>query len=276
MKVDYHMHTLCSDGIYEVETVVDMAVNNGILAMAVTDHDTLAGIGRARQRCQGRVRYMTGTELTCAERPWGSLPVPQSIHLLGYGFDENDETLCALLSSRKERTETVYRDLAEAVTASGCPLRIPDVPKSCGNVLQLRDVMAHVRKTFPSVSEETIRLIDSFSKNLTEANITVEDGIAAIHHAGGKAVWAHPSHSYHLFQKQTLQADEVSVMLNELVRMGLDGLETEYPAFSLPEKSFLNGLAADYQLFTTAGSDFHGSASRNRMGMETAQNSFFL
>ena len=186
------MHTLCSDGIYEVETVVDMAVNNGILAMAVTDHDTLAGIGRARQRCQGRVRYMTGTELTCAERPWGSLPVPQSIHLLGYGFDENDETLCALLSSRKERTETVYRDLAEAVTASGCPLRIPDVPKSCGNVLQLRDVMAHVRKTFPSVSEETIRLIDSFSKNLTEANITVEDGIAAIHHAGGKAVWAHP------------------------------------------------------------------------------------
>ena len=132
--------------------------------------------------------------------------VPQSIHLLGYGFDENDETMCALLSSRKERTETVYRDLAEAVTASGCPLRIPDVPKSCGNVLQLRDVMAHVRKTFPSVSEETIRLIDSFSKNLTEANITVEDGIAAIHHAGGKAVWAHPYHSYHLFQKQTLQA----------------------------------------------------------------------
>ena len=49
MKVDYHMHTLCSDGIYEVETVVDMAVNNGILAMAVTDHDTLAGIGRARR-----------------------------------------------------------------------------------------------------------------------------------------------------------------------------------------------------------------------------------
>lgn len=52
------MHTLCSDGIYEVETVVDMAVNNGILAMAVTDHDTLAGIGRARQRCQGRSPFI--------------------------------------------------------------------------------------------------------------------------------------------------------------------------------------------------------------------------
>ena len=53
------MHTLCSDGIYEVETVVDMAVNNGILAMAVTDHDTLAGIGRGRERRPGRGRFMT-------------------------------------------------------------------------------------------------------------------------------------------------------------------------------------------------------------------------
>ena len=65
MKVDYHMHTLCSDGICEVEAVVDMAVNCGILAMAVTDHDTLSGIGRARQCCLGRIRYVTGTEITC-------------------------------------------------------------------------------------------------------------------------------------------------------------------------------------------------------------------
>ena len=42
MKVDYHMHTLCSDGICEVEAVVDKAVNCGILAMAVTDHDTVS------------------------------------------------------------------------------------------------------------------------------------------------------------------------------------------------------------------------------------------
>ena len=63
MKVDYHMHTLCSDGIYEVEAVVDMAVNCGILAMAVTDHDTLSGIGRARQCCLGRIRYVCGTAL---------------------------------------------------------------------------------------------------------------------------------------------------------------------------------------------------------------------
>ena len=155
MKVDYHMHTLCSDGIYEVEAVVDMAVNCGILAMAVTDHDTLSGIGRARQCCLGRIRYVTGTEITCAEQLWGSLPTSQSIHLLGYGFDETDPVLCALLSARKERTEAVYQELAEAVTASGYPIRIPDVPMSCGNVLQLRDVMAHVRAAYPAVSEET-------------------------------------------------------------------------------------------------------------------------
>ena len=64
MKVDYHMHTLCSDGICEVEAVVDKAVNCGILAMAVTDHDTVSGIDRARQRCLGRIRYVTGTEIT--------------------------------------------------------------------------------------------------------------------------------------------------------------------------------------------------------------------
>ena len=69
MKVDYHMHTLCSDGICEVEAVVDMAVNCGILAMAVTDHDTLSGIGRARQCCLGRIRYVTGTEITLGKSP---------------------------------------------------------------------------------------------------------------------------------------------------------------------------------------------------------------
>ena len=110
MKVDYHMHTLCSDGICEVEAVVDMAVNCGILAMAVTDHDTLSGIDRARQRCLGRIRYVTGTEITCAEHLWGSLPIPQSIHLLGYGFDETDPVLCALLSARKERRKPSTRN----------------------------------------------------------------------------------------------------------------------------------------------------------------------
>ena len=276
MKVDYHMHTLCSDGIYEVEAVVDKAVNCGILAMAVTDHDTLSGIGRARQCCLGRIRYVTGTEITCAEHLWGSLPTSQSIHLLGYGFDETDPVLCALLSARKERTEAVYQELAEAVTASGYPIRIPDVPMSCGNVLQLRDVMAHVRAAYPAVSEETAELVASYAKALTEANITVEDGIAAIHHAGGKAVWAHPYNCYHHFQKQSLHAQEVSIMLKELALLGINGIETEYPAFSDSEKSFLNGLAAEYGLFTTAGSDFHGSENRNHMGMETDQNSFLL
>lgn len=76
MKVDYHMHTLCSDGICEVEAVVDMAVNCGILAMAVTDHDTLSGIGRARQCCLGRIRYVTGTEITCAEHLGEFSPFP--------------------------------------------------------------------------------------------------------------------------------------------------------------------------------------------------------
>lgn len=276
MKVDYHMHTLCSDGIYEVETVVDMAVNSGILAMAVTDHDTLSGISRARRRCRGHIRYITGTELTCAEHLWGSLPISQSIHLLGYGFDETDPALCALLSARKERTEAIFQNLAKAVTASGYPIRIPDVPMSCGNVLQLRDVMAYVREAYPAVREEAAQLIDSFATVLTEANITVEDGINAIHHAGGKAVWAHPYNCYHHFQKQSLHADEVSIIMKELKLLGIDGIETEYPSFSASEKYFLNGLAAEHGLFTTAGSDFHGSENRSHMGMESAQNSFLL
>ena len=132
MKVDYHMHTLCSDGICEVEAVVDMAVNCGILAMAVTDHDTLSGIGRARQCCLGRIRYVTGTEITCTEHLWGSLPTSQSIHLLGYGFDETDPVLCALLSARKERTEAVYPG-----TGRGCNrVRISDSYPGCPHELR--------------------------------------------------------------------------------------------------------------------------------------------
>ena len=65
-------------------------------------------------------------------------------------------------------------------------------------------------------------------------------------------------------------------MLNELVRMGLDGLETEYPAFSLPEKSFLNGLAADYQLFTTAGKIFTVPQAETGWGWRQLKTPFLI
>lgn len=276
MKVDYHMHTLCSDGIYEVETVIDMAIHAGITALAVTDHDTISGIARARQCCTGRVGYITGTEITCAEHTFSGLPHPVSLHLLGYGFDETDCALSDLFSSRQARVTAVYQELADALCALRYPVTVSDIPISCGNVLQLCDVADHVSNTFPLADDKALRLIDSYASKLTEANITIGDGIAAIHRAGGIAVWAHPYHIYHLFHKSRLKAQEVSSALKELLALGIDGLETEYPAFSDSEKGYLNSLAAAHGLITTAGSDFHGSAGRNRMGMDVTQNSFLL
>lgn len=276
MKVDYHMHTLCSDGVYEVETVIDMAINAGISALAVTDHDTISGIARARQCCTGRVGYITGTEITCAEHSFSGLPHPASIHLLGYGFDETDSVLSNLFSSRQARVTAVYQELMNALCALGYPVTVSDIPISCGNVLQLCDVASHVSNTFSLADDRALRLIDSYTPKLTEANITIEKAITAIHHAGGKAVWAHPYHVYCHFHKSRLLRQEVSAALEELISLGIDGLETEYPAFSDTEKEYLNSLAAAHGLITTAGSDFHGSAGRNRMGMDVTQNSFLL
>ena len=268
MKVDYHIHTLCSDGVCTVEEVLEKIRENQIASFAISDHDTIAGLKRARELCPKGSTFTTGLEITCAEFAVPGIEKKLSIHLLGYGFDEDDPDLNRLLDERGRRVENTFQNLVDELGRSGYPAGLSGVPISCGVVLQLSDVLAYMKEKYAPLPGEIEELILSWSRPLTESNITLEEGIRAIHNAGGTTVWAHPFIVYREFKRQGLNAQEVETVLKYLIEYGLDGMETDYLDFPETQRVQLRQMAEQYGIMRSAGSDFHGSAARGKMGVE--------
>lgn len=268
MKVDYHIHTRCSDGVCTVEEVLEKIRENQITSFAISDHDTIAGLKRARALCPKGSTFTTGLEITCAEFAVPGIEKKLSIHLLGYGFDEDDPDLNRLLDERGRRVENTFQNLMDELGRSGYPAGLSGVPISCGVVLQLSDVLAYMKEKYAPLPGEIEELILSWSRPLTESNITLEEGIRAIHNAGGKTVWAHPFIVYREFKRQGLNAQEVETVLKYLIEYGLDGMETDYLDFPETQRVQPRQMAEKYGLLRSAGSDFHGSAARGKMGVE--------
>lgn len=268
MKVDYHIHTRCSDGVCTVEEVLEKIRENQITSFAISDHDTIAELKRARALCPKGSTFTTGLEITCAEFAVPGIEKKLSIHLLGYGFDEDDPDLNRLLDERGRRVENTFQNLMDELGRSGYPAGLSGVPISCGVVLQLSDVLAYMKEKYAPLPGEIEELILSWSRPLTESNITLEQGIRAIHNAGGTTVWAHPFIVYREFKRQGLNAQEVETVLKYLIEYGLDGMETDYLDFPETQRVQLRQMAEKYGLLRSAGSDFHGSAARGKMGVE--------
>lgn len=270
MKVDYHIHTLCSDGVCTVEEVLEKIRENQIVSFAISDHDTIAGLKRARELCPEECTFTTGVEITCAEFAVPGIEKKLSIHLLGYGFDEDDPDLNRLLDKRGWRVENTFQNLMEELGKRGYQAELSRIPISCGVVLQLSDVLTYMAEKYAPLPRGIEDLILSWSKLLTESNITLEQGIRAIHNAGGKTVWAHPFIVYREFKRQGLNPKEVETVLIYLLERGLDGLESDYLDFSETQRAQLRQLAERYGIMRSAGSDFHGAPGRDRMGVEAA------
>lgn len=268
MRVDYHIHTEHSDGFFSVEEVLEKAKLERIQSIAITDHDTLSGIRSAKEHIFQDMEYITGVEITCSEFQFAEHKPAWSIHLLGYGFDETDKPLNELLQKRAEASRNVYLHLLKDLQAFGLHLELAEIPISCGCVLQLCDVTNYLKQKYPSIEEPPLRLVDSYALDLTRANLTFEEGIRAIHQAGGKAVWAHPFDVYHKFRKTSLTQEEILITLQTLQEAGLDGLEANYLWFSAKQQEWLWKTAKENGLRCTAGSDFHAPVGRNKMGVD--------
>ena len=134
--------------------------------------------------------------------------------------------------------------------------------------MQLCDVEAYVRQLYPLAPEEVYGRIEEYASDLDQVNISVREAMELIHDAGGKTVWAHPFCTYRRFHKIRMSREEILDSLPEMKETGLDGLETDYLDFTEEERDWLRDIASRNGLITTAGSDFHGSPGRSRMGVD--------
>lgn len=267
LLVDFHLHTTASDGRKSPEAMVQLALDAGLRCMAVTDHDTVAGVLPAARAAAGRIPLAPGIEFTCREEALAPGTAPFSIHLLGYGIDPRDPVLVQALAERAAAVRAAYQTLLDALAARGCSLRYEHIPARCGpNHLELSDIDRAVQAACPD-APALRALVAAHAAVMDRQNIPAGQAIQLIHAAGGAAVWAHPFAVYRHFCKRELTLSQVEAALAALLPRGLDGLEGCYLAFAEEQRAALAALARRNGLLCTAGSDCHGIPPRDKVGV---------
>lgn len=251
--VDLHMHSTASDGSRAPGDVVREAKRVGLAAIALTDHDTLAGLPEAEQ--VGReigVRVVRGIELSAVE---GDVET----HILGLHLADTtamEAQLIALREMRRTRAERMVvklNDLGVRVEMAAV------LEQSAGGAIG----RPHVARAL--IAEGwAVDFRDAFERYLgngkpayvAKDRLAARDAIDLIHGAGGIAVLAHPA------QGGTRERIEA------FVRDGLDGVEVRHPSHSSEDIARLGALVEHFGLVPSGGSDWHGASEGARtLGM---------
>jgi predicted metal-dependent phosphoesterase TrpH len=248
---DLHVHSSCSDGLYSVEELMLIATKKGLRAIAITDHDSLAGAVLASQimsEGKNEVELIPGIELTSEHRG-------VEVHILGYFIDHTSKDLQeALEEMRQQRLKRLNKIIAK-LNEHGIPITIEDVLSCVSGESVGRP---HIARALVSKGFAT-SYIDAFQRYLRNGapayvprkRMPVAEAIRLIHSARGLAVVAHPC-DYGGFE-----------ILHEVIKLGADGVEVLHPRLSRESSERLMEMAKSLNLLTTGGSDFHGDEAKS-------------
>lgn len=256
--IDLHTHSTASDGTLTPSRLAEQANEAGLTALALTDHDTVAGIDEFMAGCrQAGIEGIPGVEFSAS---WYG----GSLHLVGLFIDHFNGPLRELLEEirrhRARRNETMVAKLNEA----GAAITLEELKQEAGGEVVGRPHVAEilVRKRFcPDRKTAFDRWIGTGCPAYVRRFLPLpEDVIGRIHGAGGIAVMAHPFGNPHGETRA-----KVRKTLKYLAELGLDGVEVYYSDHSPEETADAMMLAREFSLAPSGGSDFHG---RTMPGME--------
>ncbi len=254
--VDLHSHSDASDGDLTPAALVDFAAETGLTALALTDHDTTAGLAEASKRAgEVGIRFINGVETEVDFRPG-------EFHLLGLGL-KNPETgkLPEFLEEIRQRRVNRNLTMIGLMQEAGLDISMDILGEIAGGEVIGRLHVAKwlIRnehgKNVPDVFERLIGPGCPFY--VPKHRPALEEALEAIHDAGGKAVLAHPLSLW-------LSWGKLTRYLEEWKDMGLDGVEALHSGASKREASRLTELAAANGMIVTGGSDFHGTGRPDR------------
>ncbi len=241
-RVDLHTHSTASDGELLPSRLIGLAIERGLSTIALTDHDTVAGLAEALEAARGTsLEVIPGVEL--------SVDVPGAeVHVLGYWIDWRAPDFLAMIKKFRDGRVGRAEQMVQKLTALGAPISFERVRELAGDaaigrphVAQALVEAGHVA----TVTEAFDRYIDRNGPAYVEHfRLSPEDAVRLILSAGGVPVLAHPA--------------EVTDWVEPLVRAGLLGLEVHYGLYDDAMIQSLAKLARQYDLIATGGSDFHG------------------
>jgi len=255
--LDLHLHSNCSDGsdppaqLVAKAAAVRTASGDRLTTIALTDHDTLAGIPEARQAAaELGLDLIAGCEVS-------ALFEGRSIHLLCYFVDAEDSPLAAMLEGLRLDRAARNQQLLAALADGGFPLDPAAVRARAGSDEGVGR---------PHVAEELVArghahsIQDAFNRFLAagapyyvpKAHLAPAVVAEAAHASGALCVVAHPL-------LNGWRGEELAQALEQLAAAGIDGVEAYYSRSSPAEVAEVLQLAQDLELVATGGSDYHGT-----------------
>lgn len=253
--IDLHFHSLFSDGSCSPEELVEIGAVVGLTAMALTDHDTTAGVRRFLAAAEARgIRCVSGVEL--------SLDIPgSSVHMLAYGCDLEDVPLTVALERVREGRHRRNVEILSKLSKLGCNVTWPEVLACAGDhgvVGRPHFAQALIAKGYARGKQDAFRrLLGKGAPAYVERfRLGPEEAIKLIRNAGGVAVLAHPSLC-------GLGSHPLKAFVAQLATAGLGGIEVYYPGYGPGQVREYLELAHTFNLVPTGGSDFHGALSPN-------------
>ena len=256
VSIDLHIHTTASDGTFTPAQVVSHAHRLKLKAIAITDHDTVAGSKEALlSGIPPSLEFLTGVEISAT--PPSFYPGSGSFHLLGYSIRLDDpqlnRTLEKLQQARKNRNPAIINRLNEL----GISITLDEVRREAGEGQLGRPHIAQFivkKRAVASIDEAFDRFLGTGKPAYVDKQrVECFKAIEIILAAGGVPVLAHPGL---LDYKTDNQLDE---LIGELKKAGIQGVEVYYSGHTPDQTRLYAELAKRHDLLMTGGSDFHGA-----------------
>ncbi|XEC96968.1 PHP domain-containing protein [Paenibacillus tarimensis] len=247
-RADLHTHTTASDGMRTPTDVVRLAKKAGLAAVAITDHDTVAGVAEALQTGQQLgIEVVPGVEISTSEDG-------KDIHVLGYFTDLHDKRWLERLATLREGRESRNERIVGMLQGLGIEIAIDDVYKAAGKKAEAESVgRPHIAEALlrkgvvGSISEAFDRYIGAGKPAFVSIpKVSPFEAIDWIREAGGTSVIAHPG----LYGADPL--------IEALIRHGADGIEVYHSDHSEEDEERYLKLAHAHGMIITGGSDYHG------------------
>jgi predicted metal-dependent phosphoesterase TrpH len=250
--IDLHTHSDVSDGSDPPGRIPELAAEAGCGAVALTDHDSLAGIAAARRRAEELdVTLVAGCEVSCRS------PGPGGMHVLVYFVEDGDSPLGLELVRLREDRRRRNLALTDRLISLGVPLSYDMVVAEAGGEAGVgRPHFASVMVAVGAADS----IDDAFDRYLTnrgpgfvaKARLAAADVARLAGQSGGVAVLAHP-------YSMGLEGPDLARVVGGLADAGFAGIEATYGRYSPRQRQQLGNLARRFGLVPTGGSDYHGT-----------------
>jgi len=242
MRIDLHLHTTCSDGNYPPQKVIELAVDNELEVISITDHDTDAAYDLIDKAKVGNISIIHGVEITANHEG-------NEVHVLGYFRNGTSDRLRDFLKRLQDERVGRISESIRNLEKHNVKLNYDDLAKFSKGESIGRNHLASllVENGFADTVKKSFELFLRKDMNIVPQLLTpVKEAIEIIRSNDGVAVWAHPPQRF------------FDDYLNIFRGYGLQGIEAFNYRKTTSTSNYYTDTAKKLNLFVTAGSDWHG------------------